>query len=303
MRTFVFRNTLAKSPASVVASGISNSHTSSWRPTSYSLPRNRRCWSILVAPLAVLVLGLPGARPNPAMAAGEAAASDVVIYCDPTLTATMRAVGRSFTAQRKAPVQVFSAPPPLMLAQLAHETQDDVLTTLRSAMDEAVAKGLVKPETSVGAWRNRLVIGRRVREAISAVAADPTSVMKLLGNGRFASPDPSNATTIDGPQIIADAGLQQVLDGHLIGAANTADVAFLLTSGAARLGLLYMTDVRSQPSLAVAATLPDASYAPIVYVAAASSKAKSPNLKPFLDLIRTPEASNILQAGGLEMQR
>ncbi len=228
--------------------------------------------------LAVCLLAAGLAKP------ALAGAPDVVVYCDPTLVPAMRSVGALFTAGTQVQVNVFSAPPTLMLAQLAREVQNDALVTQASWMDRVEAAGLIKPGTRVGGWRNHLVIAR-------ATAAAPP-------DGVFARPDPTPAATIDGPAVLAALGLQPP---RVIGAANSAEVAFLLETGAAQRGLLHVTDVRADADLVIAEPVADAAYPPIVYAAALTKVTQSVNAPAFLDFLRSAGAAERLRATGLEV--
>lgn len=229
-----------------------------------------------MAPAVALLLAVV-ARP----AAGGV--PDIVVYCDPTLAHAMRDIGSLFDARNQAPVHVFSAPPTLMLAQLARHVQNDILVTETGWMDRAESEGLIQSGTRVGGWRNRLVIARQA----AAARADDV----------FALTDPTPAATVDGAAVIAAMGLKPA---RTLGVANSLEVAFLLDTGAASRGLLHLTDVRADPALAVAETVADGAYPPIVYAAAMSRLASSPNALGFLAFLRSPEAAERLRADGLE---
>ena len=255
--------------------------------------------SVMLAALLTAAL-----RAGPASAAGEAkggggAPPDVALYCDPTLAPAMRQMGALFKARTRAPVAVLSAPPTLMRAQIERHTRDDVLITLADSMDEAVSRGLVRLDTRFKGWRNRLVLAARAGEVSPAAASDPASLARSLRNGRLAVTDGTVAAAFDGPAVLDRLGLTPAVAGKVLGAANTSDVAFLVTTGAARLGLLYLTDVRADPTLAVVAML-DPAAAPTAYASGMNRQAQSPNAQAFLDFLLTPEAAELLRAQGLE---
>ena len=77
-------------------------------------------------------------------------------------------------------------------------------------------------------WRNPLVI------------AGPQGTASI--DRTFAVPDPSPASDIDGPALLARLDIRP---NRTLGAVDTDEVAFLLTTGSAQGGLLHMTDVRA----------------------------------------------------------
>ena len=214
--------------------------------------------------------------------AARAAAPDVIVYGDPTLIPALHDVGERFTAQTGVPVHIFSASPAVMVAQLRHTVWNDVVVMLTPWLDQAEQAGVLVPSTRVGAWRNSLVLARPTAAATNDVVAIT---------------DPTPAATIDGPAVLAAYGLHPA---HVQGVANTADVAFLLDTGAAAQGLLHMTDLRADPKLSLVAPVALTAYAPIVYGAAVSILTHSPNARAFLDYLHAPAANEIFRADGLE---
>ncbi|MEO8714549.1 MAG: substrate-binding domain-containing protein [Acetobacteraceae bacterium] len=259
----------------------------------------RRLVLVLPALAGVSLLTPQVTRAADSAPSGRAAIPDVIVYGDPTLGRAIRNLSALFTARTKAPVAVFSAPPALMLAQLEREAQNDVLLTLVGAMDQGEREHLIRPGTRIGRWRNSLAIAARTG-GTAAGTADPARIAELLGGGRFALSDRSDAATIDGPAVIERLGLRDALStARVIGAADTEEVAILVATGDARLGLVHLTNIRADPRLAVAAMVPDFAYEPIVYSAAASTVSRSPNTQLFLDFLRTPAAQRQLKRDGL----
>ncbi len=265
-----------------------------------ALPRARRR-TLLHLPAfaaAALALGIPRAEAAEPPT-GRAAIPDLVVYCDPTLRPAMRRIGRLFTDRTRAPVYVFSAPPPLMLAQLDRDVQNDILVSSAATLDEGTRRELVLPATRVAGWRNRLVIAGLSANLASEAPTDVARLPDLLGPDRLAISDDTVASTVNGPAVIERLGLRQVLDGRVVGAADTDEIVFLLVTGTARFGLVHLTDVRANPRLGVVAMVPDTAYAPIVYAAAASRVGRSPSTQAFLGFLGTPDADRRLGLEGL----
>jgi len=216
---------------------------------------------------------------------------DVVVYCDPTLHPLLSALGVRFGA-----VRVFAAPPLQMLALLARATQDDVLITLAPVMDRAVALGLAS-EARRRLWSNRLVVAST--GAARPVAFSRDALMRLLEGGRFARPDASDASSVDGGAVLARLGVAEGLADRTLGAADTGDVAFMLRSGSARLGLLYATDLAGDPALHEALPVPQDIYDPILYDVALTKSAWSSRRQDFLAFLAGGEAAGLARDAGL----
>jgi molybdate transport system substrate-binding protein len=103
--------------------------------------------------------------------------------------------------------------------------------------------------------------------------------------------------SLDGRAMLAAMGLQPAA---ILGAVDTRDVAFLLATGAAKAGLLYLTEVRADTRLDVVAEVPADASPPISVGAALSHGASRPNPGAFLAFLGTPEATRLLRVNGLE---
>jgi molybdate transport system substrate-binding protein len=214
---------------------------------------------------------------------------DVAVFCDPTLQPALRRAAALFPA----PVHLFSTTPQGMLAQIERETQTDVLISLAATIDDGVARKLVQPATRAKLAGNPVVIARRVGDAPAPVAATPAAIRTLLATGRLAAPDPTAATTLDSPAILARLGYTGAVDGTV----DTAEAAARVADGGARFALVYATDLRAEPRLTEAARIGEAAS----YDAVASFAAASPNTQRFLDFLRTGEAASLLRDAGLEV--
>lgn len=220
----------------------------------------------------------------------------VTVFCDPELHAAMRSLDRISRAQAGAAVSVLSAPAPLMLAQIQRHTRNDVLFTLSSAMDMAVQLNLVRPETRIDGFSNQLVLARLNQG--NPAPADPAALVQAISGLRLAVTDNTVASGLDGRAVLDQNGL--AAGNRVLGAANTADVAFLVTTGAADIGLVYRTDVKADPRLMVLATL---DTAPVLtsYAVAVNAKAVSPNAQALLNVMRGAEGCSALRSAGLKV--
>lgn len=212
----------------------------------------------------------------------------VTVFCDPTLAAAMRAMDGLSRAQAGAPVSVLCAPATLMIAQIQRHTRNDVLFTLAGAMIQAVQLGLVRPESVVGGFSNTLVLA-------ALQGGDPAALAKRVARARVAVTDDTVASGLDGRAVLAANGLRAA---NVMGAANTGDVAFMVTSGAAEIGLMYRTDAQADARLRVLATL-NADTALVQYAAGVNAHAVSPNAQALLNVMRSAAGVAILQQAGI----
>jgi molybdate transport system substrate-binding protein len=221
-----------------------------------------------------------------ASAPARADTTDLVLACDATLGPAMRAAGRRFTARSGVRIDVFPTEPGLILPQLSRVVQNDIVVTGLPALQRAIADGLIGPDAArAGSWRNRLVLAAR-RDA--------------AGDGPVAVTDPTPASGLDGPAILARMGLRPLT---VLGTIDTDGVRYLLATGAARSGLLFATDLRANPELQQIRPVPDDAWPPVVYGAAVTRLARRPHPDEFVKFLETDDATSILRENGLELQQ
>jgi ABC-type molybdate transport system substrate-binding protein len=230
-----------------------------------------------------LLGGLPSLVLAAAAAPVRADSADLVVTCDTTLAPVLRAVGSAYAARSGVHVYVFPTGPGLIVPQLVRDIQNDIVVTQVTTLAQAERAGVIASATTGRSWRNRLVVAG----ARGASATD----------GTLAVSDPSPASDIDGPALVARLGLQPA---HVLGAVDTDEVAYLVTSGAAQAGLLHMTDVRADRRLEVIREVPAQIRAPVLYAASVTHLARRPNPEGFIGFLATVEANAILTEGGLE---
>jgi molybdate transport system substrate-binding protein len=217
----------------------------------------------------------------------------VTVFCDPALASVLRGFDTFSQAQAGAPLAVLSATAAGMLAQIQRHTRNDVLFTLSTAMDQAVQSGFVVPGTRVNGFTNTLVLacfaGRYTPPA------SQTALQTLLAGAQIAVTDDTTASGLDGRAVLKVNGLTP---GRVQGVANTGDAAFLVTTYAANIALIYRTEAMADPRLAVLVEL-TADPSLTNYSAAVNAKAVSPNAQVLVALIASKTGAAMLRQAGL----
>jgi molybdate transport system substrate-binding protein len=235
----------------------------------------RRLFAVTPAALAATVL-TPGAT----FGAGT---TDLAVTCDTAAATAVNAAGTAYRAKTGVRIRVFPTSPGLVLPQLEREIQNDIIVTRTTVIDQAEKAGLVAPGGRVGPWRNRLV---------TAMAKQPRGP-----EDSFAVPDPSPASDIDGEAILQRLG---VAPAKVFGVIDTAAVAWTLTNGGARLGLLHQTEVVADGRLHAVSPVPDAAWPPILYAATVTRLARRGDPATFVAFLGSPEGQAVMRAAGLE---
>ena len=218
--------------------------------------------------------------------AARAEAADVpelALACDTTLGPALRAVAAAYANATGVRVSVFPTAPGLILPQLERQVQNDIVVTQPATLTAAMQAGVVGQGAVRGAWRDPLVIA--VKNGASAAADLPIAVC-----------DPTAASDMDGPAILARLGLSE----PTLGVIDTDTVAALVLNGTARAGLLHQTDLRAHPELQVMRAVPAEVQPPIAYAAAVTTLARRPDPAGFVAFLLTGPATALLASHGLE---
>jgi len=260
---------------------------------------------VAISPLLWMLALYVAAATAPAHAAYPVA-PDVVVFCEPTLQHAVAGLAVLWRKETNVPVRIFTSPTPLMLEQIAHHARDDVVIGEGDGeADAATRQNLIKPGTVERLWRNRLVVAA-LRSGIektrpgSSPAAD--NLVALAGKAPIAIVDPWAASAgADSEKALQALGLWQAVSGKSVGVVGTADAAYLLSRGKVQLAIVYATDVAANPDFAITDRLADASYRPIVYWAAQTAHALSPNAAKFVAFLRQAQTRQRAWADGLEV--
>jgi molybdate transport system substrate-binding protein len=220
----------------------------------------------------------------PAVLAGQARAdtTDLVVACDTAIGSAVRAAAAAFTARSGVQIRLFPTSPGLIVPQIERDVQNDLIVTQLAVLDQAARVDRLASDRRAGPWRNPLVLAALP----GAGATDET----------IAVTDPSPASMLDGHAVLDRMGRRPTA---VVGAVDTVGVAFLLITGAAQAGLLYLTDARAH-QFNVLATVPDDVSPPVLLAAAISRNSRRPDPDAFLAFLAGPDATGVLHAAGLE---
>jgi molybdate transport system substrate-binding protein len=231
-----------------------------------------------------IMLTAPALIPLAMASEAKADTTDLAVICDLTLGVPLRSVGVAFRASTGVRIHVFPTAPGLITPQLSREVQIDIVVAQSDVLDQATQAGLLTTSPRSGSWSNALVIA----EMIDASGAPDV--------GKFAVSELAAASGIDGTAVVARLGIDSA---RVVSAIDTSEVAFLLTTGGARTGVLRLTDVRADPRLRVVRTVADP--APARCAAAITKGARRPNPAAFISFLSTEPARRLLASAGLEV--
>jgi molybdate transport system substrate-binding protein len=225
-------------------------------------------------------------------------ARDLVVYGEPTLKPVLNALGCLWRAQGNSRVHVFVAPTDLSFEQIARETRCDVIFALAGPVtDAAEERELFDADSKIAVFSNALVLVGR-----EAAPGSGTDIRAIIAGKRLAIANPDrDVAGSHGVVALRAAGVALDPAGKNVRVAESAaGVLQLLADRRADLGVVYASEVVTNPQFNILARFDTASYPPIVYMAAQAAHADDEaDSEGFIDFLSTSEAMAAIAAAGL----
>jgi molybdate transport system substrate-binding protein len=238
------------------------------------------------------------------LGAVPAAAQTVTVYAAASLGGVFEAMAEPLRAQGVSPRYSFAASSTLA-RQIEQGAAADVFVAADAEwMDYLETRNLIVPATRRVVAGNRLVLIVPADRARQITIDRTTDLPALLGpNGRIATGDPSHVPVGRyARQALENLGLWAGVAGRIAGAENVRVALTLVERGEAPLGIVYETDARASPRVAVAGAFPAGGYPPVVYPAAIVARRDGPGPRAFLAHLESAEGKALLRRFGFTIE-
>ena len=146
---------------------------------------------------------------------------------------------------------------------------------------------------------NRLVVIAPSRESSPLDLEQPEAFVARLTKGPLAMALVEAVPAgIYGKEALETLDLWPAVAGRVAQTDNVRAGLALVSSGEAPLGIVYASDVRADPDVAVVADIPAAAHAPVIYPAAVVVGGNLGTATDFLRYLQSPEAQAVFAAQG-----
>jgi molybdate transport system substrate-binding protein len=234
-------------------------------------------------------------------AGGPAHAAGLTIFAAASLTNAMNDIGALWAAAHHAkPVFSFASS-----ATLAQQIEHGAPANIFASADEAWMDDVGRHDLIATGTRASLVGGDLVlvepRASLRPVTIGPNfEIGPILGpSGRLAVGDPKSVPAgIYAKQALIKLGVWERVRDRLAPAASVRAALLLVEHGEAPAGIVYGTDVRVSPKLAVAGVFPADSHDPIRYPFAVLKAGDTPEARAFLNFLHTTPAQDVFRHYG-----
>lgn len=228
-----------------------------------------------------------------------ALSEDLTVFAAASLTGAVKTTAQRYEAASGDHVALSFAASSVLARQIEAGAPAALFISADIAwVDYLAERGFIAAGTRADIASNQLVlVTSRPVPAGFTLAQLPA----LIGaKGRLAVGDPDHVPAGRyARQSLEALGLWTGLENRLARADNVRAALALVTRGEAPAALVYATDAALTPGLTVAAVLPAASHAPVIYQAAIMEDAgRDPAAHRFLSYLKGPEAGGILASYG-----
>lgn len=169
-------------------------------------------------------------------------------------------------------------------------------------MDYAASKRLIQPESRVSLLGNSLVL-IAPKGSTAQVELNPgLDLASVLGSNRLAMGH-VNAVPAGkyGKAALEHLGAWAGVKDKVAQTENVRAALLLVSRGEAALGIVYKTDVASEPNVTIVGAFPEGSHPPIVYPVALTKDSASPEAIEFLGFLRSDKAKPFFEKQGFTL--
>ena len=253
----------------------------------------RRSLFGLVGLLAAALLSTgPLATPS------RAQSSDVVVFAAASMKNALDAINAQWEKETGKKAAISYASSSALAKQIESGAPAQVFISADLAwMDYVANRNLIKADTRSNLLGNRIVLiapkdkAKRIKPGFD--------LAKLLGDERLAM---GNVDAVPagkyGKAALEGLGVWDSVSGKVAQAENVRAALLLVSRAEAAAGIVYQTDAAADPNVAILYTFPEDTHPPVIYPAALTADAKSPDAAAFLAYMKSDKAKPLFEAQG-----
>ena len=237
--------------------------------------------------------------------AGQARAADptraVTVFAAASLKNVLDDAGQALQSKGGSKPIVSLAASSALAKQIEQGAPADLFISADSDwMDYVADKGLIRTQSRTTIATNSLVLIAPASSTAEIEIKPGADLAGLLGDGRLAVADVKAVPA----GKYAKAALENLqiwaqLEGRLAQSENVRAALALVSRGEAPLGIVYGSDARSDPSVRIVSIFPENTHPPVVYPAAVTASAKSPEAAAgLIGFLTSAEGRAILAENG-----
>ncbi|WP_377292140.1 molybdate ABC transporter substrate-binding protein [Rhizobium sp. SG2393] len=247
-----------------------------------------------------LLLALPLSLLSLLPAGPAVAADDVTVFAAASLKGALDEVNAAWKTAGGGTATVSYAASSALAKQIEAGAPADVFLSADLAwMDYLAGRNLIRADSRADLLGNRLVLIAAKDKAEPREIGKGFDLAALLGDGRLAMGAVDSVPAGKyGKAALTALGIWPSVEAKVAGAENVRAALLLVSRGEAPFGIVYETDARADPGVAIVGTFPEDSHPKIVYPAAALAAGRQAPSKAYLAFLKRPEAAAIFERYG-----
>ena len=248
---------------------------------------------------------LAGALILAGVLAGPAdAAERLLVFAAASLQGSVDTIARRFEKVGGSPAAISFAASSTLARQIERGAAADVYVSASPKWTDRLEAGRwLRPGTLHNLLGNRLVLVAPAGQAAAVAIHHGFPLGRLLGGGRLVMGDPSHVPAGQYAKAALETlGVWRALAGRVAGTPTVRHALALVARGEAPYGIVYATDARADPNVAVAGVFPQEYHPPIRYTAAVPAASTHPQAETFLNFLWSPAARAVFEGHGFTVR-
>jgi molybdate transport system substrate-binding protein len=232
-----------------------------------------------VTALAISLAAAPVLAEAPVASApanAQASAPTITVFAAASLKNALDAAAAAFKAKSGIELKVSYAGSMALAKQIESGAPADVFVSAdESSMDYLAGKSLIRSNTRSKLLGNTLVVVAPRSAKLEKLAFSKEAFTAAIGSGKISTGDPASVPIGKyAKAALEKLGIWAAVEADFAYTDNVRSALMFVAREEAPLGIVYLTDAKSEPKVKVVATFPSNSHPPIIYPIAETSSAQ-----------------------------
>ncbi len=244
--------------------------------------------------------------PTPVAPSGaQTQAPAITVFAAASLKNALDAAAAAYKAKTGVDLKISYAGSMALAKQIESGAPADVfLSADEASMDYLASKNLIKTETRADLLGNALVVVAPRTSKLDKLPLTKEAFAAAIGSGKIATGDPASVPVGKyAKAALEKLGLWPSVESSFAFTDNVRSALMFVARDEALLGIVYLTDAKSEPKVKIVVTFPANSHPPIVYPVAATSTAQGDGAAKLLAFLKSKAAKAIFVEQGFSVPR
>lgn len=234
---------------------------------------------------------------------GTAGASAVTVFAAASLKNALDAVADAFQAKTGVELKISYAGSMALAKQIESGAPAEVFFSADEAsMDYLAGKNLIQADTRSNLLGNGLVVVAPKSAKLEKLPFTKEAFSAAIGSGKITTGDPASVPVGKYAKAALEKfGLWAAIEPKFAFTDNVRAALMFVSREEASLGIVYLSDAKSEPKVKTVATFPADSHPPIVYPIALTSTAQGEAAKKLIAFLKSKAAKDLFVQQGFSL--